>query len=243
MILDFFMPRSARRRVMGLVTRWTRWPPVGRVDLGDLKRLTPISRDWGYDRGRPIDRHFIDGFLSRHAEDVRGIVLEVGTDAYTKQLGAGRVTRSEVLHVARRLPGVTLVADLTSAEDLPSSEFDCVILTQVLQFIYDVKAAVSTAFRILKPGGVLLLSVPGIAQISREDMEDTGDFWRFTTAAVERVLVETCPGAVLEVRAHGNVMVAVAMLEGLAVEEVEREDLDFVDPTFQVIITARVSKP
>ena len=38
-------------------------PPVGHVDLGHLRRLTPIDPHFGYSRGQVIDRYYIDKFL------------------------------------------------------------------------------------------------------------------------------------------------------------------------------------
>jgi trans-aconitate methyltransferase len=119
---------------------------------------------------------------------------------------------------------------------------DCVILTQTLQFIYDHRAALATAHKMLKPGGVLLLTVPGIAQISRADMDRWGDFWRFTTAAITRLLREAFPGSEPEVRAYGNVLTALSLLEGVASEELLSEELDHVDPDCEVIVAGRVVK-
>lgn len=227
------------------MARWrrvTRWPPIGRVDFGDFGRLVPISKEWGYDRGLPIDRHYIEAFLTRHMQDVRGHVLEIATNAYTRRFGGDQVSRSDVLHVTDRMPEVTLVGDLTRPDTLPADEFDCVILTQTLQFIYDYSTALSTVHRALKPGGVLLMTVPGIAQISRADMDRWGDYWRFTTLALERLLGETCPGAHVDVTGYGNVLAAVSFLEGLASEELGAEDLDHVDPDFELIVAGRIAK-
>jgi glycosyltransferase involved in cell wall biosynthesis len=52
-------------------------PPPGQVRLGDLDRLTPVSRVFGYDRGLPVDRYYIEGFLFHHANDIAGRVLEI----------------------------------------------------------------------------------------------------------------------------------------------------------------------
>src|SRR5207302_1422674 len=114
----------------------------------------------------PIDRYYIENFLARHDSDIHGRVLEIGDDAYTRRFGGSRVTKSDVLHVAEGNPKATLVADLAQADWVPSEIFDCIIFTQTLQFIYDVKTVVRTLFRILKPGGVLLATVPGISQLS-----------------------------------------------------------------------------
>src|SRR5687767_2014936 len=105
-------------------------PRVGHVRFGSLRRVNPISRHFGFDRGQPVDRHYIEGFLARNATDVRGRVVEVGDDSYTRRFGAGRVTRSDVLHVSADNPQATIVADLANAEHVPSDTFDCVIVTQ-----------------------------------------------------------------------------------------------------------------
>ncbi len=54
--------------------------------------------------------------LSRHKEDIRGRVLEVGDNFYTRKFGGDRVTVSDaaVLHVVEGNPrGRLYVADLT----------------------------------------------------------------------------------------------------------------------------------
>lgn len=140
-------------------------PEVGLVKFGDLRRLEPISREYGYDRGRPIDRYYIERFLEREASCVHGRVLEIGERTYTETFGRG-VTHSDVLHISAECTEATFVDDLTEGKTLPSEAFDCVILTQTLHLIFDMQAALRTIARILKPGGVLLATVPGITQIS-----------------------------------------------------------------------------
>jgi len=221
-----------------------RWPPVGWVRFGSLRRLTPISRSFGYDRGRPVDRYYIERFLALHASDVRGRVLEIADNTYTRRFGGDRVTQSEVLHAAPGNPQATLVGDLTCADDLPSDSFDCIILTQTLPFIYDVRAAIKTVYRILKPGGVLLATFPGVShQISRHDMDRWGDYWRFTTLSARRLFEEVFPPSNAEIEAHGNVLVAIASLHGLAAEELRQKELDYRDPDYEVSITVRAVKP
>jgi SAM-dependent methyltransferase len=227
--------RSARRRLV----RATRRPQVGAVNLGDLARLTPISRDWGFDRGRPVDRFYIERFLSEHSSDIRGRVLEVSNNDYTVRFGGSRVSRSDVLDVTEGNPRATVIADLTVRKAELEGAFDCIVCTQTLQFIYDVRAAVSQLQRWLKPGGVALVSVPGIAQISREDMHRTGDYWRFTSASLERMFAEEFGDGAARVNVCGNVLAAVALLEGIAAEEIAAADLLETDPQFQLLLTVR----
>jgi SAM-dependent methyltransferase len=238
--LRSLLPVSARRRIAELARPLLR----RRVRFGSLRRLEPLSREFGFDRGRPIDRYYIEAFLERHAERVRGRVLEVGTDLYTRRFGADRVTASEVLHVAERRPGVTLVGDLTDpALPLEDASFDCVILTQVLHFVFDVPAALRNVNRLLRPGGTLLLTEAGISAASRYDRERWGEYWRFTSQAIGRLLDGGLPGCRVEVASHGNVLSAAAFLYGIAAHELTRRELDHCDPDFEVVVTAVAEKP
>ncbi len=208
---------------------------------GSFKRPEPFSRKFGSDRGLEICRFYIDEFLRQYSSDIRGRVLEIGDARYTKEFGGSRVSQSDVLHVAPGYPGSTVIADLTKGDGLESDSFDCIILTQTLSFIFDVPAAVRTVHRILKPNGVVLVTLPGISQISRYDMDRWGDFWRFTTASGKR-LFETFGDENVTVRARGNVTTAVGYLAGLASEDVPAEALKRDDADYQLLITVRAIK-
>jgi SAM-dependent methyltransferase len=212
---------------------------LNRTVWGDFRSLEPKSRHYGIERGTAIDRHYIESFLATHASDVRGVVLEVASDAYARRFGGDRLTRTEVVSITAA-PGVTIVGDLTRGETLPAETFDCIILTQTLCFIYDAKAALATCHTALKPGGVLLMTVPGICQISSFDDDLTGDYWRFTTGSTHRLLTERF--ANVEVRSYGNVLSAVSYLHGIAREELSAEELDHNDREYQLIVAARAVK-
>ena len=218
-------------------------PPPGWVRLGHLRRLTPLSREYGYDRGYPIDRYYIEKFLSDHRSEIAGRVLEIADDGYTRKFGGERVTKSEVLHAIPGSPSATIVGDLTSADHIPSDAFDCVILTQTLQVIYDVAAALRTVYRILKPGGVALVTVPGISPFSRYDMERWGYYWSFTTQSARRLFEAVFPPDCIQVESYGNVLVAAAFLYGMAQRELRSEELDYRDPDYELIISIRAVKP
>jgi SAM-dependent methyltransferase len=210
--------------------------------FGNLRRVTPISRDFGFDRGQPIDRYYIEQFLERHAGDVQGRVLEIGDDAYTDKFGANRVTVSDVLHVDDSNPAATIVGDLAHADHIPSDTFDCIILTQTLHLIYDVPAAIRTLHRILRPGGVLLATFPGVSQIARDRWGETW-YWGFTALSARRLFEESFPAGSIQVESRGNVLTALGFLHGLAMEELRQKELDYNDPTYQVLIMLRVEKP
>jgi SAM-dependent methyltransferase len=213
------------------------------VRLGLLRRVRPIGRSFGIERGGPIDRYYIDAFIARHRHDIRGVVLEAGGfTSYTERFGEDRVTRGEVLYPKPGFPDGTLVGDLVTGEGIPSDAFDCLILTQVFPFIYDLPAAVMTCHRALKPDGVLLATLPGISQIVGYDRENWGDFWRFTDGAVTRLFGDAFGPANVTVETHGNVFVACAFLHGLSAKDLTSAELSYHDPAFQLSITARAVK-
>jgi SAM-dependent methyltransferase len=217
--------------------------PGRRVRFGSLRRLAPISRQFGYDRGQPIDRYYIEAFLAAHAPDIRGRVLEIADGTYTRRFGGDRVTTRDVLHVeAGSGPEVTIVGDLRDGTGLPEAAFDCVILTQTLQFIYDVPAAIRTVHRILKPGGIVLATVPGISNVSRYDMERWGQYWSFTTKSARLLFEADFPPDGVTVEAHGNVLTATAFLYGLAVTDLRPRELQHHDPDYELVITIRAEK-
>jgi hypothetical protein len=215
---------------------------VGHVRMGSLRRLTPLSRSFGYDRGLPIDRHYIEGFLAENIHVISGRVLEVGDADYTRRYGGPRVTDSDVLNVADGRPETTYVADLADGATLPSEAFDCVILTQTLHLVYDLRAAVRTLQRILRPGGTVLATFPGISQISADQWADNWQ-WGLMPASATRLFGEAFGTDNVEVSAHGNVLTSVAFLMGMAAQELRPRELRVQDPQFPMLITVRASRP
>ncbi|MFN8446526.1 MAG: methyltransferase domain-containing protein [Caldilineaceae bacterium] len=216
-----------------------RWPMVGHVKPESLWRVRPISCVYGADRGLPVDRYYIERFLATESHLIRGHVLEIADDSYTRRFGGTKVVRSDVLHVEAGHHNVTVVADLAHGENLPSAQFDCILCTQTLPFIFDLGAAMQTLYRILKPGGALLLTLPGISKISRYDVERWGHYWSFTTLSAQRLLSDVFNAEAVTVNAFGNVLTSIAFLHGLASEELSPMELEFHDPDYELIITAK----
>ena len=213
---------------------------VGEIDFGHLRRLAPISAEWGFDRGLPVDRYYIERFLHANAIDIHGRVLEVGDNAYTRRFGAQHVKQSDVLNL-HNTPGTTIQADLTSAPHIDSASFDCIILTQTLQLIYDVRAAVTTLHRILKPEGVLLATFPGITHT--QDGQWTPQWcWSFTRTSARRLFEEAFSPERLGIEGYGNVLAAISFLHGIAAEELTAEELAFRHSAYDVTIGVRAAK-
>ena len=200
----------------------------------------PVSRCFGLDRGgSPIDRHYIQRFLGEHAGDIRGRVIEIGDRRYTRQFGSDRVTQSDVLHVDASQPDATIVGDLVTGRGIPESAFDCFICTQTLMFTYDVRTAVATLHRSLKPGGVALVTMAGISQICRFDMDQWGDYWRFTSMAARTLFANAFGKENVTVQPYGNSFAAICLLQGLTTEELSADELDRADRDYEVLVGVR----
>jgi glycosyltransferase involved in cell wall biosynthesis len=213
-----------------------------RVQWGNLRRTDALSPTWGMDRGRPLDRYYIDGFLEKHQTDISGRVLEVNDDGYTQMFGGDCVTYSDVLDVRPHNERATIVADLARADSIPSDTYDCFILTQTLMLIYDVSAALFHARRILKPDGVLLCTVAATGRIAHEDRGVDGDYWRFTEGSLRRLFAEHFAPDDFAVTSYGNVLASVAFQYGMAAHELTPDELDVLDPYFPVTYGIRAVK-
>ncbi len=225
-------PRQTLRRAASVIAqKLARKLRPRRVRFGSLRRLTPVSRQFGFDRGRPIDRYYIESFLAEHAHIVGGHVLEVGDDTYSRQFGGARITGQDVLHVVPGHPEAT-----------PSNRFNCIILTQTMHYIFDLPAAAATLHRILKPGGTLLVTLPGISQICRDQSDKESDCWRFTAASAARLFEKEFSADNVHVRTYGNVLASIAFLEGLAAEDLTHDELAHQDPDYQLTIAVAARK-
>jgi glycosyltransferase involved in cell wall biosynthesis len=216
-------------------------PPAGNVDFGDFFRVDPINKNFGYERGGAIDRYYVEKFLINCSTHIKGRVLEVADNDYTLRFGKTLVKNSEILDIDTENPKATLIADLRNAPQILDNTYDCIILTQMLHMVYEYQEVINTCYRILKPEGYLLLTVPGISNI---DYQKFGHFWHwsFTNRVIRKILAEVFQKDKIEVTSYGNVFTASAFLYGLGLPEIKRDMLDYYDPNMQVIISAQAQK-
>jgi glycosyltransferase involved in cell wall biosynthesis len=206
-----------------------------KINLGDLNRTTPFSTQFGY------DRYYIENFLQENASLIKGRVLEIGDNEYTLKFGGSKIEKSDILHIDDSNTKATFIGDLSNAPHLPSDSFDCIILTQTLHLIYDYKEAIETCYRVLKPNGTLLLTVPGISHIAQDEWRKYW-LWSFTNASMERIMQEHFSENNVSINTYGNVLVASAFLYGMGLPEMKKEEMDYHDPHYQVIITVKATK-
>jgi GT2 family glycosyltransferase/SAM-dependent methyltransferase len=234
-------PPGLRRDGVRVGDAWKR--PLRRLRrpaiLGTLRRTSPLSDRWGLDRGQAIDRHYVEGFLRGNRHLVRGRVLEVGDDRYTRRFGMA-VSHADVLDIDPGNPAATVVADLGNADGLPEAAYDCIIATQVLQYVEDLPAAVRHLHGMLAPGGTALVTVPTVSPVGARQLDS--ELWRLTPAGARRLFEDRFENGEVEVEGHGNVLAGIAFLAGMAREELRERELSTTDPRFPVLVTVRATK-
>lgn len=212
--------------------------PVGMVNWGDLRRQQPVSERWGFDRGQPVDRRYIENFLAAHATLIQGRCIEVMNADYTRRFGGDQVTSSDVIDINAANPKANIIGDLVDPTTLPTSHYDCFVLTQTLPVIYDGRAVMRNCYAALKPGGTLLVTAPCLCRYSPHPE----DFWRLTDRSLTRLITDNTDADEFEVEMHGNLMASVAFLMGMSSQELTTEELDLRDTRFPVAVTARITR-
>jgi SAM-dependent methyltransferase len=186
-----------------------------------------------------VDRYYLESFIARNAADIRGWVLELGDDRYTRRFGGTRVERLDILSLETTNPNATIVGDLVDANTLSEARFDCIIVTQALQLIFEIRAALETLYRALKPGGVLLVTMPGIAPMG---VGEAPFYWTLTAPTLCRLLEARFGRGAVSVEAHGNIFAATAFLYGIGFEELDLSSLRVDDWKYPVVVAARAVK-
>lgn len=194
------------------------------------KSMKPISTKFGYDRGKPIDRYWIESFLHSNKEKIYGKVLEIVDNTYTKAYGTN-ITKSDVLDLNVKNPKANIKGNLKAVPRIPSNSYDCIILTQVLGMVDDYDSAISECSRILKKGGTLVVTTSCFSSL-RSGIEQ--NYWRFTPASAKYVFKKHFNS--VEVKSYGNVLSGQCFWVGLSQDELTKEQLEYNDPYFPCVL-------
>lgn len=198
---------------------------------GNLRRTTPFSTAFGFDRGTPIDRYYVDDFLGRHRALITGRVLEIQASGYTQRFGQG-VTASHTLDIDPKF-AATYTCDLSRAQDVvPDNSYDCFLLPNTLQHLQDIDGALDNIHRIVRPGGAIIATAAAFIPL----IPDGPDYWRITADGWHEQTSRHWPHDAVEIAAYGNCLAAIAAMHGLSVEDVTPAELDVHDPRYPVLI-------
>ena len=176
------------------------------------------DRAMGTSRGTPVDRHYIESFLSKHKEFIKGHILEVGESTYSHKFSTANVSRYSILDFGQDPKDGVYNFNLENPDLAPEAEFDTFISTHTLNFTYEIKEAIQTSCKVLKPGGTFLGTVASYTQLSDYDDSRWGDFWRLSETNVKR-LFEECFSGDVQVFSYGNFSSSMAILHGLCLED------------------------
>lgn len=212
-------------------------------DIAKIQALStkPVSKVFGSERGKAVDRYYIEKFLSSKSNVIRGTVLEIANDQYTKKFGGNNVERSIVSHV-KGWGKNSILCNFETGDGVIENSVDCVICTQTLQYIFDLRSAIKNIYKMLKAGGTALITVPGIKPLCEYDNDNWGEYWSFTPKSIEKLCRTVCDGEHFELEQFGNVKTATAYLYGLCVEDMQEEDFTEKDLQYPFIICAKISK-
>jgi Methyltransferase domain len=203
---------------------------------GNLRRTSPLSPNFGFDRGTPVDRFYLHRFLDANRSLITGRVLEVQVPSYTRAYGHA-IEISNTVDVDSRF-GATYTCDLANAPQISSDSYDCFLLPNTLQHVANLSAVLGTALRVVKPGGTILASVPALLPL----IPDDDDYWRFSPAGWRSTLASQWTGCDVTVEGHGNCLAAAAAMYGIALEELSVDELSVHDPRYPVLVTIACRK-
>lgn len=237
LLYNAFSP-PARARIAHLLYRLTA-PRVGRVRMGDLRSLKPLGMIDEREDAARVDSYYVTGFLADQAHYIRGHVLEIGTCGYARQLGGERITAID--HLPELAAAPHLADDLAGADHLPANQFDCILLVQTLHRIYDLAGAVAALYRLVRPGGVVLVTAPGLGLVKPGANEDAG-YWAFTERTLRNLFVQRFGDNDVKVASYGNVLAANALYHGLAADQLDPQELTQHDPQYPIVITVKAVK-
>jgi hypothetical protein len=214
-----------------------------RVRIDDNSRINPLNDVFGYRRGTPIDRFYIQKAIGEYSKEIKGSVLEVGGNEYTKCFSQTEMADSFILNYSPMEGNNVIVGDLADSNSLKGLKFDTFICTQTLNFIYDFKAAIDTSYELLTHGGFFIGTVASVSNISKYDDSRWGDYWRFSYRGISAAL-EHSRFEIADITGYGNVLAAKAMFDGCVVEDFDNKSLlDHVDPVYPLIISFSCWKP
>jgi SAM-dependent methyltransferase len=201
--------------------------------------LEPLSDQYGFDRGTPLDRRYIEAFLLERRGAIRGSVLEVQDNTYTTSIGGDRVSGSAVVDIDGSNQRATLIADLEQPGSLPAGTYDCIILTQTLHLLRRPGTCLENCYRALRPGGTLLATAPSVSRVSPTYPDR--DYWRFTPAGIAELFARNWEGD-SSVHGLGNLRSCVGFLLGEVVEDLDDTILDHHDPRFPLTVAVEAQK-
>jgi 2-polyprenyl-3-methyl-5-hydroxy-6-metoxy-1,4-benzoquinol methylase len=126
--------------------------------------------------------------LEQASAHARGRLLDLGCgNKPYRTMFAGRVSEHVGCDMVQSSEHCVDILCPATAIPMADETFDTVLCTQVIEHVAEHKLVLREAFRLLKPGGILILSAPMYWPLHEEPY----DFFRFTRHGLDYLLKET----------------------------------------------------
>ncbi|WP_169221635.1 methyltransferase domain-containing protein [Brasilonema sp. UFV-L1] len=202
-------------------------PAVNTLDWGDLKRRFPICHKFGFTRGTPVDRYYLDKFISEIRHQVVGSVLEIGGVLLNKEIYQLSVaTEYQTLDLVSR-PGVTVVGDAHDSTIIMPESLDTVLVFNVLEHCHNPWVVVQNIYSWLRVGGKCFCMVPSAQKLHSLPK----DYWRPLPDGMKQLFQDFSES---NLHIYGNPLTVLASFMGVAAEELSPQDLDDFHPDYPV---------
>jgi SAM-dependent methyltransferase len=202
-------------------------PPCGAVDWGSLRRLHPICKRFGFSRGTPIDRYYLDKFVAQIRNRVVGATVEIGGARQNRELY--RLTNvSEYTAIdAEAHDYVDVVGDAHDSSLLAPDSADSILAFNVLEHCADPWLVARNMHRWLRTGGCAFCMVPNAQRVHNFPR----DYWRPLPDGVNWLFRDF---GSRELSQYGNPTSVIASQLGIAAEELTQAELDAQHPDYPV---------
>jgi SAM-dependent methyltransferase len=133
---------------------------------------------------------------------IYGKVIDLGCgDMPFKEFLINKVTVYNSLDLWPQVEGVTFVGDIEDMNMIDKDAYDSAICLDVLEHVPNPKQAIKEMHRILKPSGILLISVPHLSRLHFIPY----DYFRFTLYGLTHLL-RSIGFDVIEIQAKGGIL-------------------------------------
>ncbi len=199
------------------------------------RNILPVGTDFGWSRGTPIGRFYVNNFVAEKAQGLGGVILEFGEARYRDYFKD--VEQYKVVDVVAG-PNVDFVCDIHDVSSMPQTFFDVIVCTQVLEHVERPEYALRELRKLLKKDGRLICTVPFLAHIHYVPT----DYYRFSIDAITSAL-SRAGFEVLDARNSGNALVTIGSLLGFSAQDFSSSEMAVVDNLypFNILTFARPS--